>query len=103
LSTVGFGDYYPTNSFERLICALIIMFGNGIFGLIIGMFNDMIAELKEFQSEIEDSDNLNAFFSLMTKLNNSYPLNELIRQDIEAFFAYKWKNDPNYALKDEND
>ena len=42
LSTVGFGDYHPTNSFERLVCATIILFGNGVFGLIIGMFNDMI-------------------------------------------------------------
>jgi hypothetical protein len=100
---VGFGDYHPTNSFERLICALIIMFGNGIFGLIIGMFNDMIAELKEFQSEIEDSDNLNTFFSLMTKMNSNYPLNEQLRQDIEAFFAYKWVHDPNHAMLDEID
>jgi hypothetical protein len=75
LSTVGFGDFHPTNSFERMLCAIIIMFGNGIFGLIIGMFNDMIVEIKSFNSEIEDADNLNSFFSLLTKLNKNYPMN----------------------------
>lgn len=53
LSTVGFGDYHPTNSYERLICAGIIYIGNMIFGLIIGMFNGMIDEIKYFGAEIE--------------------------------------------------
>lgn len=53
---------------------MIILFGNGVFGLIIGMFNDMILEIKEFHSEIEDEDRLNSFFSLMTKFNKNYPI-----------------------------
>jgi len=32
LSTVGFGDYYPKNSFERIVCAFIIFGGNMLFG-----------------------------------------------------------------------
>ena len=62
------------------------------------MFNDMILEIKEFHSEIEDADQLNSFFSLMTKFNKNYPVQEQMKSDIEAFFAYKWVNDPNYAL-----
>ena len=42
LSTVGFGDYHPWNNFERAVCALILLFGNLIFGYIIGNFNEMI-------------------------------------------------------------
>ena len=42
LSTVGFGDFHPLNSFERLVCAIILIFGNAIFGYIIGIFKDMI-------------------------------------------------------------
>ena len=56
LSTVGFGDYHPVNNYERLICAIIILFGNAIFGYIIGMFNDMIQEMKAFNMETEDAE-----------------------------------------------
>ena len=44
LSTVGFGDYHPENSYERLFCAFIMVFGNAIFGYIIGLFKQMIME-----------------------------------------------------------
>ena len=47
LSTVGFGDFHPENSYERLICAFIMVFGNAIFGYIIGLFKQMIAENDE--------------------------------------------------------
>ena len=44
LSTVGFGDYHPKNSYERLFCAFIMVSGNAIFGYIISLFKQMIAE-----------------------------------------------------------
>ena len=56
LSTVGFGDYHPVTNFERILCAIIILFGNAIFGYIIGKFNDMIQEMKAFNSEMEDAE-----------------------------------------------
>lgn len=65
LSTVGFGDFHPVNNFERLLCAIIILFGNAIFGFIIGMFNEMISEMKSFESEMEDAEALNSFFTLI--------------------------------------
>jgi len=70
LSTVGFGDLHPVNNYERLMCAIIILFGNAIFGYIIGMFNDMIQEMKAFNMEMEDAEKLNSFFTLIQKLNN---------------------------------
>ena len=48
LSTVGFGDYHPMNSFERIICVLIFIFGNGIFGFIIGEIMAMIEKLQMY-------------------------------------------------------
>ena len=42
LSTVGFGDFHPYNNFERLVCAFILLFGNAIFGYIIGNFTEMM-------------------------------------------------------------
>ena len=83
LSTVGFGDFHPTNSFERLVCAMIIYFGNAIFGVIIGMFNDMINDLKSFDLDMDDSDNLTNFFTLMVKFNRGHEINEQLKSKIE--------------------
>ena len=51
LSTVGLGDYRPIDSFERMFCVLILLFGNAIFGYIIGCFNEMINSIKLFNKE----------------------------------------------------
>ena len=34
LSTVGFGDYHPTNDLERIIGAFILCFGVAIFSIV---------------------------------------------------------------------
>jgi hypothetical protein len=66
LSTVGFGDFHPENSYERLICAFIMIFGNAIFGYIIGLFKQMIMENdKQTSDQFEDADELNKFFSML--------------------------------------
>ena len=39
LSTVGFGDYHPRNEFERVVCAILLLVGNALFGYIVGDFN----------------------------------------------------------------
>ena len=70
LATVGFGDYYPTNNFERLVCSMMIFFGNCLFGLIISNFNEMIFEIKNFMYESDEAENLNKFFNLITRFNN---------------------------------
>jgi len=65
LSTVGFGDYYPQNSFERLMCAMIIFMGNFLFGIIIRNFGEMMAEIKAFNYDNDEAEKLNKFFNLI--------------------------------------
>ena len=65
LSTVGFGDYYPKNSFERILCVTIILLGNFLFGLIITSFNEMIYDIKAFMYDHDDAEKLISFFNLM--------------------------------------
>lgn len=38
LSTVGFGDFSPRSDFERILCAIILLFGVAIFSYIMGNF-----------------------------------------------------------------
>jgi hypothetical protein len=100
LSTVGFGDYVPKNSQERIFCVLILLFGNMIFGYIIGNFNEMIDELKNFNQDTDDEENLNRFFNLLSRFNKNRQIPEEIKFKIEKYFEYKWNNDRNVAVSD---
>ena len=42
LSTVGFGDYYPTGNLERVICAFLLLFGVTTFSYILGSYISII-------------------------------------------------------------
>ena len=59
MSTVGFGDLHPMNSFERVICILIFMIGNGTFAIILHDIMEMIEIVKVFDKENEDGVVLN--------------------------------------------
>ena len=74
LSTVGFGDFHPINNFERMFCAGILLVGNAIFGYVLGLFRDMVQEIRGPDGIFGDDDNddvdgLNRFFSLIQKFN----------------------------------
>lgn len=42
LSTVGFGDYHPTCSEERIVGAFMLLMGVAIFSYIMGNFIDIL-------------------------------------------------------------
>ena len=55
LSTIGFGDYYPVNDFERLFGSLILLFGVAVFSYIMMKLADMIINFNTLNGEsIED-------------------------------------------------
>lgn len=99
LSTVGFGDFHPVNNFERMFCAYILLVGNAIFGYVLGMFREMVQEVKGLDSDGNDhADDLNKFFSLLSHYNEGRPFNANLKRKIEAYFEYRWKNDKDFAL-----
>lgn len=42
LSTVGYGDYMPTNNFEKIVGIIIMILGIAFFSYIMGNFNDVL-------------------------------------------------------------
>ena len=52
LSTVGFGDYYPTNNYERLVGSLILLSGVTVFSYIMTKLADMIINFNEMNGEM---------------------------------------------------
>ena len=76
LSTVGFGDYNPKSNVERILCAFILLFGVSIFSYIMGIFIEILNQIQELTSNLDDGDFLTCFLSLFQKLNGDKPINE---------------------------
>lgn len=45
MSTVGFGDYHPRSDYERVFCALILLFGVTMFSYIMGTFSQILSTI----------------------------------------------------------
>lgn len=56
MSTVGFGDYYPQTDEERLLAAIILLFGNMIFSLVMELFLEILNEWKELENDLDEGD-----------------------------------------------
>lgn len=69
LSTVGFGDYHPRGNTERVVTALILLFGVAIFSYIMGIFIEILDQISQFNEGLDDGDNLSKFFGILRKFN----------------------------------
>lgn len=103
LSTVGFGDYNPRSDGERLICAMILLFGVAIFSYIMGTFIEILGDYQSLNADLDDGDSLTQFFLLLQKFNEDAPLAEPLRNRIEEHFQYKWAHDRNQAIDDKDE
>lgn len=103
LSTVGFGDFHPRSNFERIFCALVLLFGVAIFSYIMGKFIEILDKFKSYNDDLDQGDDLNKFFGVLTRFNGKEALNPAFKEEIESFFEFKWKNDCNQAFKEDLD
>ena len=58
LSTVGFGDFDPKSSIERLYMAFGMLLGVAIFSSILGKLMEMMDNIKDVNQEYEDGSKL---------------------------------------------
>ena len=79
LTTVGFGDYNPRSEFERIFCAMILLFGVAIFSYIMGNFIEILEQIKQLDEELDDGDNLTRFFGLLQRFNGNKSINLELR------------------------
>lgn len=103
LSTVGFGDLHPRGDFERLACAFILLFGVAIFSYIMGIFIEILEQFQNYNAELDQGDALNQFLGIITRKNGNEILPLEMKNNIESYFDYRWKNDHNQAVSEEND
>ena len=69
LSTVGFGDYYPISSGERLVMIVIMLLGIMIFSYIMGLFTEILNTFTTIDHPIEEYSNLDKFIAVMNSFN----------------------------------
>jgi hypothetical protein len=93
LSTVGFGDFYPTSDMERLFGAFVMMFGVAIFSMFMSIFIGILESYQSLNRDLDCGDDLARFFGIMKKYNNGKDIEIQLKEKIEAFFHYKWKSD----------
>lgn len=73
LSTVGFGDYYPVSEAEQVLGAFMLLSGVATFSYILGELNTVLLNVISNDDEL-DYDELDKFYALLYKFNNSQPI-----------------------------
>ena len=102
LSTIGFGDFSPVNTNERIMAAFILMGGVSIFSFIMGQFIEILINYKSLWVVGQHQD-LSKWIALLSRFNNGNPLNKELITKIEDFFNYYWENNPLGAVNSEAD
>ena len=103
VTTIGFGDFHPKSSYERVLTSIIMMSGVACFTFIMDNFMEIVNTFLAFNKPIEDLDDLNRFFGVMKKFNNGFGYPKHFYAEFENFFSYKWSEDNNYAVHDEGE
>lgn len=91
LSTVGYGDFYATNTYEKAMLIGILLIGIVQFSLIVANFNALLAEIDQNSNEGEGMDDLTLWISLLEVTGQK--ISQTLKDRIFAHFRYYWDND----------
>jgi len=83
LSTIGFGDFHPKSDIERLLCAIILVMGVAVFSSIMGIFIEILEKVRQIEDEVDESEQLSLFLSLIQKFNKGKKMNKHLKLKIE--------------------
>lgn len=83
LSTVGFGDYYPTSNAERFLCGFLLLFGVTIFSYILGEYILIINSMTALNKDFDDGNKLSKWLGLIRRFNNGKEFREDYKEIIE--------------------
>lgn len=71
ISTVGYGDFYPTTNQGRFVAIFVIMIGVGLFGVVTGFLTNAFLPDEEIQSEEEAKANLDMILAELQKIQEN--------------------------------
>jgi hypothetical protein len=80
LSTVGFGDMYPVNNYERAVVAMILLFGVAIFSLVMGNFIEILDTFNKVNADFDDGDTLAMFLGNLEHFNQGRKIDQKLKE-----------------------
>ena len=93
---MGFGDFHPKSNPERLFTAAGLLLGVLIFSYIQGQLIEILIQMTEINSDINEGDKLAMFFGLLgQRYNYDRPIKQEIIDTIYDYFEFKWRRDTN--------
>lgn len=95
LSTVGFGDLYPRNTIERILCSIYLLFGVMLFSYFMGKLKKMIIKFKMQDKDENYEGELVKFFQTLEKYNMGHPINKKLQADITEYVNFQIDNNRN--------
>ena len=96
LSTVGYGDYYAINLYEKLLLIIVLLIGISQFSLIVANFNGLLAEIDQNAHTGEGMSELSTWISLIE--SGGQKMSQHFKDRILAHFQYYWENDRLHGL-----
>ena len=76
VASIGLGDIVPHSDAERLLCAMVMLFGVALFSYIQNTFMKMVNHLMTFNMEYEQDRQLQQFHSAIKKYNHGQYLDK---------------------------
>ena len=93
LSTVGYGDFYPQSTLERIVGIIVLLLGVAFFSYIMGNFIEIITNYDQKMGVIDRGTDLHNWMTILSRYTNNKPLPRKLINKIEANFAYYQAND----------
>ena len=93
LSTVGYGDFYPQSTLERIVGIIVLLLGVAFFSYTMGTFIEIITNYDQKMGVIDRGTDLHNWMTILSRYTNNKPLPRKLINKIEANFAYYQAND----------
>jgi hypothetical protein len=89
LSTIGFGDFCPKSTYEKLIIAFVMLFGVVVFSYIMGKLIEIMLNINNLDLK-PDHRELTKWIALLSKFNEGSMLPKSLISKIEDHFNFYW-------------
>ena len=102
LTTVGYGDYYPSNEYEKMFGIIIMFLGVAIFSYVMSEFSDQINIYNQTFVEKEQGSDLDNYIASLNEFCPKSSFNKGLVKNINDHFKFFWKNDRMFSIDKNN-
>lgn len=88
VATVGYGDFAPETSIERIYCILLMVIGVTSFTFVSGALSSIISNYDQRQSELQEK------LLFLNEIKNSYNISEGLYAELRS--ALRFEADKNF-------